>query len=94
MKRKNKSQHGIMDIGDKLMPIVYKIMRWNNWDLDDTVYGNHDLFGILTFIDDFNLFIEVRNIRSKFLMRLVVISYIKFQIQISNFIDYWLLNTR
>ena len=79
MKRKNKSQHGIMDIGDKLMPIVYKIMRWNNWDLDDTVYGNHDLFGILTIIDDFNLFIEVRNIRSKFLMRLVVISYIKFQ---------------
>ena len=80
MKRKNKSQHGIMDIGDNLMSIVYKIMRWNNWDLDDTVYGNHDLFGILTFIDDFNLFIEVRNIRSKFLMRLVVISYIKFQI--------------
>ena len=80
MKRKNKIQHGIMDIGDKLMPIVYKIMRWNNWDLDDAVYGNHDLFGILTFIDDFNLFIEVRNIRSKFLMRLVVISYIKFQI--------------
>ena len=80
MKRKNKSQHGIMDIGDKPMPIVYKIMRWNNWGLDDTVYGNHDLFGILTFIDDFNLFIEVRNIRSKFLMRLVVISDIKFQI--------------
>ena len=80
MKRKNKSQHGIMDIEDKLMPIVYKTLCWNNWGLDDTVYGNHDLFGILTFIDGFNLFIEVRNIRSKFLMRLVVISNIKFQI--------------